>query len=128
MNPPKMALLITTYLVLTNMSSAAMSFNAPVFTAMDVWFYVCKMIVVAAIFEFAAILKILNSSKTSPQKVSPNKPPREAFQDQKRESEECGRARLEARCQKIDNFAFFAFNAGFVAFSGTYGLFCLYRL
>ena len=63
--PGRTALLITTYLVLTNMSSAAMSFNAPVFTAMDVWFYACKMIVVAAIFEFAAILKILNSSKGS---------------------------------------------------------------
>ena len=125
--PGRMALLITTYLVLTNMSSSAMSFNAPVFTAMDVWFYVCKMTVVAAIFEFAAILKILNSSKTSPQKMNSNKP-REAFLDQKREMEESGKARLEARCRKIDNFAFFAFNAGFVAFSGTYGLFCLYRL
>ena len=122
MNPPKMALLITTYLVLTNMSSAAMSFNAPVFTAMDVWFYVCKMIVVAAIFEFAAILKILHSSETVPQ-PNVNKP-REAFQDRK---ESGVKARLEARCQRIDNFAFFAFNAGFVAFSGTYGLFCVYH-
>ena len=117
-----MALLITTYLVLTNMSSAAMSFNAPVFTAMDVWFYVCKMIVVAAIFEFAAILKILHSSSTFPQS-NVNKP-REAFQDRK---ESGVKARLEARCQRIDNFAFFAFNAGFVAFSGTYGLFCVYH-
>ena len=116
-----MALLITTYRVLTNMSSAAMSFNAPVFTAMDVWFYVCKMIVVAAIFEFAAILKILHSSETVPQP----KKPREAFQDQK---ESGVKARLEARCQRIDNFAFFAFNAGFVAFSVFYGLFCVYRL
>ena len=53
----RMGLLITAYLVLTNMSAAAMSFNAPVFTAIDAWFYICKLIVIAALFEFAVILR-----------------------------------------------------------------------
>ena len=53
----RMGLLITAYLVLTNMSAAAMSFNAPVFTAIDAWFYICKLIVIAALFEFALILR-----------------------------------------------------------------------
>ena len=125
--PGRMALLIMTYLVLTNMSSATMSFNAPVFTAMDVWFYVCRMIVVAAIFEFAAILKILNSSKASQQKINPYMS-RVASQDQEPEVEESGKAQVEAWCRKIDNFAFVAFNVAFMAFSATYGIFCTYRL
>ena len=33
----RLGLLITAYLVLTNMTAAAMSFNSPVFTAIDAW-------------------------------------------------------------------------------------------
>ena len=54
----RLGLLVTAYLVLTNMTAAAMSFNSPVFTAIDAWFYFCKLIVIAAVFEFAAILRI----------------------------------------------------------------------
>jgi hypothetical protein len=53
-----MGLLVTSYLVLTNMSSAAQTFEARVFTAMDGWFYCCKLLVIGALFEFAYLLKL----------------------------------------------------------------------
>ena len=65
----RLGLLITAYLVLTNMTAAAMSFNSPVFTAIDAWFYFCKLIIIAAVFEFAVILRILNSSKMPSGKI-----------------------------------------------------------
>ena len=40
-----MALLITAYLILTNMSASAKDSAGSVFTAMDAWFYACRILV-----------------------------------------------------------------------------------
>ena len=55
-----MALLITAYLVLTNMSTSTQEFDASVFTAMDAWFVFCRLLVGAALFEFALLIKLLS--------------------------------------------------------------------
>ncbi len=56
-----MGLLITSYLVLTNISAA--THDIRVFTAMDFWLYTCKLLIIAAIMEFAWLLKINYSTK-----------------------------------------------------------------
>ena len=55
--PGRVALLITSYLVITNISSYSLSVRLEVFTAMDVWLYTCKLLIIAALFEYAWILR-----------------------------------------------------------------------
>jgi hypothetical protein len=57
--PGRMGLLITTYLVLTNMSAGATPFKAQVFTAMDAWLYGCKLLNIGALFEYAFLLRMI---------------------------------------------------------------------
>ena len=110
----RLGLLITAYLVLTNMTTAAMSFNSPVFTAIDAWFYACKLIIIAAVFEFAAILKIMNSPSV---KISIDV---EAFQD----SNVLEQDKRRARSRKVDANAFLCFNILFALFCIIYGVVC----
>jgi hypothetical protein len=53
-----MGLLITSYLILTNMSATALTFHVASFTAMDAWLYICKLVVIAALFEYAWLLRM----------------------------------------------------------------------
>ena len=102
----RLGLLITPYLILTNMTTAAMSFNSPVFTAIDAWFYVCKLIIIAAVFEFAAILKMHNSQKISSDKAA-----------------EIEKERVQHR--KVDARAYICFNITFAIFCIIYVVVCL---
>ena len=59
--PGRMALLITAYLILTNMATSQhgnMAFDAKVFSAMDAWFYACRFFVGAAMLQFAMVIKL----------------------------------------------------------------------
>ena len=56
--PGRSALLITSYLILTNMSVSAVDFDSPTFTAMGVWFYACQFFVGLAILEFFLVLRL----------------------------------------------------------------------
>ena len=111
----RLGLLITAYLVLTNMTTAAMSFNSPVFTAIDAWFYACKLIIIAAVFEFAAILKIMNSPPSV--NISADI---EAFQTD--DLAELHKRRVRSR--KVDANAFLCFNILFALFCIIYGVVC----
>jgi hypothetical protein len=56
-----MGLLVTSYLVLINISAAStQDFQMNVFTAMDAWLYGCKIFITAALFEFAWVLRLRN--------------------------------------------------------------------
>ena len=113
----RLGLLITPYLILTNMTTAAMSFNSPVFTAIDAWFYVCKLIIIAAVFEFAAILKMHNS-RISSDKVTEGS---ESVQDKK--TAEIDKERVQHR--KVDARAYICFNITFAIFCIIYMVVCL---
>ena len=56
--PGRSALLITSYLILTNMSVSAVDFDSPTFTAMGVWFYACQFFIGLAILEFFLVLRL----------------------------------------------------------------------
>ena len=109
----RLGLLITAYLVLTNMTTAAMSFNSPVFTAIDAWFYACKLIIIAAVFEFAAILKIMNSVVTISTDI-------DAFQN----NDIAGLDNRKVRSRQVDANAFMVFNIIFALFYIIYGVVC----
>ena len=94
------------------MTTAAMSFNSPVFTAIDAWFYACKLIIIAAVFEFAAILKIMNSVKISTDV--------EEFQD----NDVTGLDKRRVRSRKVDANAFIVFNIIFALFCIIYAVVC----
>ena len=97
-----MGLLITTYLVLTNMSASTDEFDASVFTAMDAWFVACRLLVGAALFEFAMLIKIFSTID----KVNPN------HHDIKGE--------IDEKCRKYDKVAFWAFSSSFILFALVY--------
>ena len=62
-----MGLHITAFLVLTNMSTSAQEFDASIFAAMDAWFVAFRLLVVAALFEFALLIKLFsNENKVHP--------------------------------------------------------------
>ena len=109
----RLGLLITPYLILTNMTTAAMSFNSPIFTAIDAWFYVCKLIIIAAVFEFAAILKMHNS-KISSDKLTEGS---ESVQDK------IDKERVQHR--KVDARAYICFNITFAIFCIIYVVVCM---
>ena len=101
-----MGLLITAYLVLTNMSTSTQEFDATIFTAMDAWFVACRLVVGAALFEFALLIKILSRVD----KVNPN-------HDIKGE--------IDNKCRKYDKVAFWAFSSLFILFALVYGVVCM---
>ena len=102
-----MALLITAYLVLTNMSAPDQEFDA--FTAMDAWFVACRLIVGALSwsFEFALLIKILSSSDS----------PRPKMQGEKYD--------VEDKCKLYDRRAFVIFSSSFVLFAVIYFAVCM---
>ena len=64
-----MGLLITVYLILTNMSISNHEFEASVFTAMDAWFVACRLLVGGALLEFALLIKLTTKAKVGPQQM-----------------------------------------------------------
>ena len=102
-----MGLLITAYLVLTNMSASTQEFDASVFTAMDAWFVACRLLVGAALLEFALLIKIFSTVD----KVNPN------HHDINGE--------IDAKCRKYDKVAFWAFSSSFILFALVYGVICM---
>ena len=100
-----MALLITAYLVLTNMSAPDQEFDA--FTAMDAWFVACRLIVGATLFEFALLIKILSSSDS----------PHPKMQGEKYD--------VEDKCKLYDRRAFVIFSSSFVLFAVIYFAVCM---
>ena len=103
--PGRMGLLITAYLILTNMATSARAFDAKVFTAMDAWFYACRFSVGAALLEFAMVIKMIS------------KLPSEVDQEHS--------ASAHDRCRVYDNLAFWVFSVTFVVFCFAYGGICL---
>lgn len=103
-----MALLITSFLILTNMSASAVEFDGSVFTAMDGWFYACRLLVGGALFEFAWVIKKLSGGPKKAKVASDKK---------KNEDKIC----------RYDYYAFIIFNALFVVFCVVYGVICLSR-
>ena len=99
-----MGLLITAYLILTNMSISNHEFEASVFTAMDAWFVVCRLLVGGALFEFALLIKL--SLKV----------------DQKQNDI---RGEFEKQCRVYDKIAFRAFNSALILFTLAYGIVCM---
>ncbi len=142
-----MALLITSYLVLTNMHASKYT----VFTAIDGWMYVCKVFVIAAMLEFAWLLRLMkkaakraNKNRTSPAAdpslSSSTSPTRQAGRNSRRvnESGKFGKvwdmlqaskaasyadeAATEQKCRTIDGWAFIVFNSIFLAFCALYAI------
>ena len=106
-----MALLITAYLILTNMATSQhgnMAFDAKVFTAMDAWFYACRFFVGAALLEFAMVIKLASKLSSETDGEGPRN----------------GRVSTSTRCRIYDRFAFWIFTVTFVVFCFAYGAIC----
>ena len=106
-----MALLITAYLILTNMATSQhgnMAFDAKVFSAMDAWFYACRFFVGAAMLQFAMVIKL-----------SSRLPSETDEEDQRYESTSASN-----RGRIYDKFAFWIFSVTFVVFCFAYGVIC----
>ena len=103
-----MALLITSFLILTNMSASVVEFDgSAVFTAMHAWFYACRLLVGGALLQFAWVIKKFSGV---PKKA------KVARSDQtKKEDKLC----------RYDYYAFIVFNALFIVFCVVYGVICL---
>ena len=110
--PGRSALLITSYLILTNMSASAVDFDPPTFTAMDVWFYACRFLVGGAIIEFFIVVKKSSSYKKITVKIGAQQIPMAS----KRTAEEV--------CVTYDQYSFIIFNAVFGVFCVAYVLVC----
>ena len=104
-----MGLLITAYLILTNMSTSTQEFDAHVFTAMDAWFVACRFLVVLALFEFTLLIKLLSG-------VEEGHPQRK---DIKRE--------LIGKCRLYDKIAFWLFISLYILFAFIYGTVCMFH-
>ena len=114
--PGRTALLITSYLILTNMSVSAVDFDSPGFTAMDVWFYVCRHIVGLAFFEFFFVLRISSGRRGMMGMVRPT-----AIESQTRDLRTAAELSVT-----YDGYAFFIFNAVFIIFCVVYVYVCLF--
>ena len=112
--PGRSALLITSYLILTNMSASAVDFDSPTFTAMDVWFYACQFFVGLAILEFFLILR-LGSKPLNVIEIYTQENP--ATNGERRTSEKT--------TANYDHYAFVIFNVVFVLFCVVYVFICL---
>ena len=103
-----MALLITAYLILTNMSISNHEFEASVFTAMDAWFVACRLLVGGALFEFALLIKLTTKAKVDPQQRS-------------------ARGEIDDKHRLYDSIAFWAFSSVFILFTFVYGGVCIFH-
>ena len=103
-----MALLITAYLILTNMATSERAFDAKVFTAMDTWFYTCRFFVGAALLQFAMVIKFVSRL------------PSESDLEEHRQ----GPTSASNQCRIYDRFAFWIFSVTFVVFCFAYGVIC----
>ena len=103
-----MGLLITAYLILTNMSTSAKAFDAKVFTAMDAWFYACRFFVGAALFEFAMVIKLISKLPTGGEQEESSTESTLAYD----------------RYRVYDSLAFWIFGATFIVFCFVYGGIC----
>lgn len=112
--PGRSMLIITSYLILTNMSTYAVSFNSPTFTAMDIWFYTCRFLVGGAILEFLFVLR--NGSQTTTIKI--NSGPKQVPMRNQRTSEE--------QSAIYDRNAFIIFNVVFIIFCVLYFTVCFF--
>ena len=111
-----MALLMTSFLILTNMSTRALDFESPTFTAMDIWFYACRSLVCFAILEFFLIMRkgskpITNMVRIGVQQILVNNLTEQT-------SEEHHAA--------YDTHAFIFFNTAFLVFCVTYFSVCFH--
>ena len=97
----RMGLIITAYLILTNMSTSA-HIDLPTFTAMDIWFYACRFLVGGAILEFLFVLR-KSSEASNVIKVNPG--PQKMLMQKQRSPEE--------QSARYDRNAFIIFNAVF---------------
>ena len=97
-----MGLLITAFLILTNMSTSTREFDASILTAMDVWFDVCRLLVAAALLEFSLLINIHS-------RVNMVQPQNE---DVKYE--------IDGKCKRYDKIAFRAFSSSFALFALIY--------
>ena len=110
-----MGLLITAYLILTNMATSSRVFGAKVFTAMDAWFYTCRFFVGAALFEFAMIIKLTSKVPAT----------RNTMVVIEQEITSTTDRSANDRCRLYDNYAFWIFSLTFLAFCLAYGIVCL---
>ena len=110
--PGRTALLITSYLILTNMAASATDFHSPTYTAMDVWFYACRFLVAAAILEFLFVIRKLTKAGSCMVKVGPHKIP---IKTQKS---------AEEHCAVFEHYAFIIFNILFIAYCIIYFSVC----
>ena len=95
-----MGLLITAYLILTNMSISNHEFEASVFTAMDAWFVACRLLVGGALFEFALVIKLSTRAKVDQQQYS-------------------ARIQIDDKYRLYDSIAFWAFSSVFIIFNSS---------
>ena len=94
------------------MSTNAVGFDSPTFTAMDIWFYTCRFLVGGAILEFLFVLKKTSKPAHMRVKTGPHKIPSRSLRSAEEES---------ARC---DRNAFIIFIAVFVVFCVIYFSVC----
>ena len=107
--PGRMALLITAYLILTNMSTSAHEFDTSDFTAMDIWYIFCRCMVAVALIESVLVMRIGRRNQTvmNP-RVESMETPRPA----------------EERIGIYDYYSFIIANTIFVAFCAVYLAVC----
>ena len=123
-----MALLITSYLVLTNMSTT----KYKVFTAMDGFMYICKMFVIGAMLEFAWVMRINTKEASSVTAVGPPRVVRqqrrdpnshfEKFKEFLNLNQEAKSVPVEEKCRIIDSRSFLVFNILFILFALIYAI------
>ena len=111
--PGRTALLITSYLILTNMAASAADFHSPTFTAMDAWFYACRFLVAAAILEFLFVLRNLTKAGSYLVKVGPQPIPTENQRSTK------------VQCAISEYYAFIILNLVFIIFCVVYFSVCI---
>ena len=104
--PGRMALQITSYLILTNMSTTALEFKSATFTAMDIWFYACRLFVGGAILELFLVLRKRSKPETTMVKIGAQQIP------MSNQTEPTS----EEQCAAFDRYAFIIFNAVFLLF------------
>ena len=112
--PGRSALLITSYLILTNMSVSAVDFDSPTFTAMGVWFYACQFFVGLAILEFFLVLR-LNFKPTNVVDTY--------SQENPTSNHEQGTSRVHVAT--YNHYAFIIFHVAFILFCVVYVSVCL---
>lgn len=102
MVPGRMALLVTIFLMLVNVSNAASVINpkSEGLTAMDLWLLICMVFVAFALFEYAILLKI-------------------RFKKAEMSKQE---GMLKCQCQNVDSKASVLFPIAFALFNLAYWL------